>query len=239
MQYTPQPLEAYYEIADKVRSEEYFREAHYMYDITVHDPMAERYFYVLITAISTLILLLVVLAADSLYPLEIPVPFIYNPRDIVEDLPHIRPLREDKHETPDNAVLRFLVTNYVTQREEYSIEKIDRNMNSIKLQSASDVYKAYEKYMDARNPESPVAMYQRHSTRTIEVLSTQRNPNNDTEMEVLYEATVATKDEEKKTRWLANISFSYSGLALDDNGSPKPISFLINQYSTKRLQDAR
>ena len=239
MQYTPQPLDGYYEIAEKVRSEEYFREAHYMYDITIHDPMAERYFYILITAISTLILLLVVIAANSLYPLEIPVPFIYNPRDIVDDIPHIKPLRADKHETPDNAVLRFMVTNYVVQREEYAIDKIDRNMNSIKLQSASDVYKNYEKSMDPRNPESPVTLYQRHSTRSVEVLSTQRIAGTTNEMEVMYEATVATKDEEKKTVWLANITFSYSGLGLDDNGNPKPISFFINQYSTKRLQDAR
>jgi type IV secretory pathway component VirB8 len=158
---------------------------------------------------------------------------------MTEDMPQMKPLRANKVETPDDAVLRFMVSNYVKQREQYNIDTVDLNINSVKLQSSSEVYKNYEKLMDPRNPESPITLYQRHSTRTVQILSTQRQDNSSTEMQVIYDASVETKDEIKNSRWIANISFSYSGLALDDKGRPKPISFLITQYRTKRLQDAR
>jgi type IV secretion system protein VirB8 len=239
MQYTPQPIEAYYEIAERVRSEEYFREARSMYDLKVHDPMAERYFYVLITCIASVVLLLSVVAARSLYPLETPVPFVYNPVDVTEDMPRIKPLRADKEESADDAVLRFMVSNYIKKREQYNIETVDLDINSVRMQSTSEVYKAYEREMDPRNPDSPITLYQRHSTRTIQVLSVQWVKGSASEVAVIYDATVENAEEIKTSRWIANISFSYSGLALDDNGKPKPISFLITQYRTKRLQDAR
>ena len=42
-------------IAEKVRSGEYFREARHMYDLSVHAPMADRYFYIFITALELII----------------------------------------------------------------------------------------------------------------------------------------------------------------------------------------
>jgi hypothetical protein len=84
--------EDYQDIADKVRTGEYFREARKMYDLTIHDPMAERYMYVFITAISLLVLLIALYAAQSLYPLQSPVPLIFNTNDVIEDLPHIQKL---------------------------------------------------------------------------------------------------------------------------------------------------
>ncbi|NBX03720.1 MAG: hypothetical protein EBR02_06645 [Alphaproteobacteria bacterium] len=243
MPYTPQPLEAHYATSEKVRSDEYFREARVMYDVAIHDPMAERYFYVLITCISMVIFLLVIYAANSLYPLKTPVPFIYKSRDIVEDFPRIKPLRAFEGEDAKDAVMRFLVSNYVLQREEYNIATIDRNIASIKSQTAKEAYEEFERFLDTRNSESPIKVYQRISTRSIEVLSVRSLVDAKTEVEVIFEATVNTtvntKTETKKSRWLVNISFSYSGLALDDKGKPKSISFIVTKYRSKRLQDNR
>src|SRR5436305_1524455 len=103
--------EEYTEIARSVRSGEYFRKARAMYDLSVHDPMAERYLYMLITLLSLLAFLITAVAMRALYPLQTPVPFIYTTNNIAEDLPHIRSLLTRKGEDPGAALLSYLAQN--------------------------------------------------------------------------------------------------------------------------------
>lgn len=232
------PPEEYLEIAEKVRTGEYFREARGMYDITVNDPMSERYMYMLITAISMLILLVSIYAAQQLYPLERSVPFIFNTNDIVNDLPRMKSLVAFKGEHAGEAVLRFLVKNYVNMRESYDIENFDRNTNGVKQQSTPDVFSEYQAYINPNNPESPIVLYQRHSRRVITILATQRLSDQDYGMTVYYDVTVENRNEVKKSRWQADIAFRYSGVELDEEGEKvKPIEFVVTKYRTKRLQD--
>jgi len=239
MLYRPPPLEVSAELTEAIRSGDYYREARNMYDINVHDMMSERYFYIAITAISGLSLLITFFAAQALYPLTTSVPFIYSPHDMIEDVPRMQSLLDHKGEDPGEAVLRFLVRNYVISREEYDINNISRSLNSVKSQSSGDVVKDYEALIDPRYPQSPVALYQRHSQRKVSVIGTRRLSGDDSqEMEVLFEASVISKTDVKKSRWKANITFSYNGIELDENDKPKPISFLVTRYLTKRLQES-
>lgn len=226
-------------LTDKIRSGEYYREARHMYDLTIHDPMSERYLFVAITGLAIMILLIAMVAARALYPLQASVPFIYNANDIVEDLPHIHSLLAEKGEDADFALLRFLTNNYLTMREEYNIETFDRNTSGVKSQSNDAVFNEYQRLVNPRNPESPISKYQRYSTRSIEVVSTTMSEDVDNEVEVLFDATVSGRGETKKTRWKANIAFNYSGIELDENGKVEPISFMITQYRTQRLQDVK
>ena len=68
----PSPEEAA-AVADKIRTGEFFREGRAVYDLTVHDTMAERYLYIVITAISLLILVITLNTTRELYPLQTPV----------------------------------------------------------------------------------------------------------------------------------------------------------------------
>ncbi len=239
----PPPLpEQSPELTEKIRTGEYYREALHMYDSLVHDPMAERYFYVLITILSGFILLITFVAMQGLYPLQTPVPFIYSINDVVEDVPRIQTLLVKKGEDPSEALLRFIVENYVMKREEYNIDTIDSNMNGIKAQSTPEVFTAFQNYVDPQNnPESPINLYQRHSMRKIAILSSKRlSSEAKYGMEILFEATVESKNDTKKSRWQANIAFNYSGLTLDEStGKAKPVDFLVTQYDNKRLQDIK
>lgn len=231
--------EEYVEASEAVRSGEYFREASSIYDNIAHDPMAERYLYLFITGLATAILLISFIAMRSLYPLTRAVPFIVSSENIIEDVPTIRSLLAQKGSDPSLALLQFMVGNYVKNREEYNIEEFDKNMNGVKAQSTDEVFSDYQDMVDPRNPASPITLYQRHSIKIIDILSTKLYENNDKQvMEVLYEATVESKNSLKKSRWQANISFTYSGLELDDSGmQAKPVTFLVTQYDNKRLQD--
>ena len=209
-----------------------------MYDITINDPMSERYMYICITTIAILILGVAVYAAQQLYPLERSVPFIFNTHDIVNDLPRMKSLVAQKGENPSEALLRFLVKNYVAMRESYDIETFDRNANGIRQQSIPQVVAEFQSFINPSNPESPIVLYQRHSKRSVIILATKRLVDQDYGMEVYFDVTVESQREVKKSRWQADIAFSYSGVELDDTGEKvKPISFVVTKYRTKRLQD--
>jgi type IV secretory pathway component VirB8 len=236
----PHDADEYLEIADKVRTGEYFREAQSMYDIRVHDPMSERYFYILITALSLMSFVVTYSAMKSLYPLEKEIPFAISANDLANDVPRIRPLIESKGEDPSHALLRFLVNNYVISYESYDIDTVERNASGVRSQSATEVFSDYQRLMDPRNPESPIALYQRHSTREIKVISSFIPDPEEALMEIIYEATVTSKTDVKKTRWQADVGFSYNGLALDEEtGKVTPIEFKVISYRTKRLQDGQ
>ena len=232
----PRP-EDYVEIADKVRTGEYFFEARKMFDVSVHDPMAERYMYLFITVISLLVFMIALHAAQALYPLQSQVPIMFYANDVTEDIPRIQRLQAYKDENPGEAVLRFLVKHYVEMREEYDIVTFDRNTSGIKSQSTEDVIREFQAYISLRNPEGPINLYQRHSRRIIEVVSTKRLPDS---MEVIFDATVESKAAVKKSRWRANIAFKYSGIELDEKGEHvKPVNFIVTKYHSKRLQDTK
>jgi type IV secretory pathway component VirB8 len=234
------PPEEYLEIAEKVRTGEYFREARGMYDTMINDPMSERYLYILITTIAMAILVVSIYAAQQLYPLERSVPFIFNTNNIVDDLPRMKSLVAFKGEDPSEALLRFLVKNYVTTRESYDIETFDRNTSGIKQQSSPQVFGEFQNFINPANPESPIVQYQRHSRRVITILATKRLEDQDYGMEVYYDVTIENRTEVKKSRWQADIAFSYSGVELDDEGEKvKPINFVVTKYLSKRLQDLR
>src|SRR5436190_934868 len=88
------------EIAEKIRSGEFFQESREMYDVAIHDPMAERYLYLLITSFSALIFLIAFIAVRGLYPLQVTVPFIVSSNNLVDELPNIHSLITYKGEDP-------------------------------------------------------------------------------------------------------------------------------------------
>jgi type IV secretory pathway component VirB8 len=232
------PSEESTEVAEKIRSGEFFREMHAMYDFSIHDPMVERYVYLLISLLAGLIFLVSVVAVNGLYPLKVSIPFIVSSNDIVEDRPHIRSLITQKGESVSTAVLRFVAQNYVMIREEYDINTFDRDVNGVKSQSSPQTFEEYQRLSDPGNPESPIAQYQRHSKRKVEVLFTRQTGDNS--MEVTFEATVIGKTDIKKSNWQANMTFNYSGIALDQStGKVKPFTFTVTGYKVKRLQDVK
>src|SRR5690606_7757637 len=151
-------------------------------------------------------------------------------------------------------VIEYLVKNYVTFREVYNIDNFTRQVSGVKAHSSPAVYAAFERHMDPRNSTSPIALYQRHSTRRIHILRTRYISMHDASdidgeyvVEVLFEATVNSREGEEKARFVAQITFNYSGIEREENESQQwrgnngvamawfaPIEFVVTRYQTKR-----
>lgn len=236
MKYSEPSPEEYMLIAEKVRSGEYFREARSMFDISVNDPMSERYFYVFVTSLALLTLLTAFYAMQSLYPLSRSVPFIYALNDVLEDVPSIEPLKSDPRQSVDEAVLFFMAKTYVNLYESYNINILERNYSGIEHYSVPEVFAAYQALLSISNPESPVMKYQRHSVRNITPVSVRQLP--DSMVEVVYDASVDNADGSQKTRYRAIVGYTFSGVVFDEKADKvKPVSFQVTSYSSKIIQD--
>ncbi len=240
-----QTPEDYIEIANKVRSGEYFRDARAMADINIHNPMPERYLFILLTILSLVITYVSILALEGLIPLKPQVPFIFVTNDIVEDYPQIKPLVNYPRENPNIALQRFLVQHYIGLREEYNAKLFDRNHDAILILSDKKTADEYENYILPTNPESPVTLYQRNMERKINVIYTEfidenkkdKSEINEYYMRVIFDATVIKGEDEKSTsRHQVDIAFKYKDIKLDTATMKiDPYGFIVTSYNKKNL----
>lgn len=239
MKYKEPTPDDYVHIAEKVRSGEYFREAKSMVDVSVNDPMAERYFYIFITVIALLTFVFAMFAMQSLYPLNRNVPFVYAINDVLEDMPSIAPLRSSPNESVDDAVLYFLGKTFVEHYESYNINKLSRNYGGVEHAATPEILGRYQVLMNTGNPESPVVKYERHTQRTIEPVMVQRMVSPENTLEVTYDAILSNSEASVKTRHNATLSYDYSGVEIDpETDMVTPVSFTVTRYSSK-IQDTQ
>lgn len=234
--------EEYIEISEKVRSGEYFREARNMVDIDLHDPMAERYWYISITFIAILIAYIALEAWQGFYPLKPRVPFMFSTNDAVEDVPTLKTLVNYHNENADVALRRFLVQNYVKTREEYDAATFDRNHNAVESLSVTKVLREYEDSISPKNPNSPIALYQRHTRRIITITGSQilednsgsGNKDNKTSYKtrVFFESRVKRgENQNPPTKHQVDVAFQYKDIKLDqETGKITPYGFIVTDY---------
>jgi len=244
MQNNELTTEEYIEISEKVRSGEYFREVRQMVDIDLHQPMTDRYWYILLTIPALLIVFSAISALQSLYPLKPEVAFIYGINDIVEDSPHIQSLIKVEGEGADVALQRFLVSNYVKEREEYDVATFDRNQTALQFLSTPQVFLEYQKSIALDNPSSPIVLYQRHTVRNIKILSTQiiQKPEEgakgrDYTMRMVFDESLSPANKNATlSRWQVDVAFMYEPVSIDEKTNKViPYGFLITGYKIRRL----
>lgn len=224
------------EIAENIRSGEFFRESLQDYHARYDDLISERYYYLAVTLISIALFCMSLIGIGMIYPLSTKVPFIYYTADIVEDLPIMK--RLGKQDADPNILLKnFLLSNYVRLREQYSIDTVDRNANGIKSQSSDEVYDDYQSIMNPSNPESPIALFQRQAIRRVDITSIQpEQGNGDETVYVNFTATIFTSNKAKKVLMRAIISFRFEDIGVDHNtGKTIPHGFIVTKYKSESL----
>lgn len=240
-----QDPEYYVDIANKVRSGEYFRDARAMVDIDIHEPMSDRYWFIFITIASFLTTGVAVVAWLGLYPLKPQVPFIFATNDIVEDLPKVKTLRAYRGEDTNFALRRHLVQHYVKLREEYNADFFDRNNYAIEQISSPEVTKEYQIAVSPLNPTSPITLYQRHTERKINIISYQNIENSNKKQDLVKEYNVRVvyeeilkigESENRRESYQVDIAFLYKDIKLDKTtGTVEPYRFYVTSYQVKSL----
>lgn len=233
-------------VADLVKSGEYFREASEWYDSKYHAPMAERSLMILITLVSVGIIFFATRAVIGLLPLSEVEYISFLQPDAAEKIPAVINLTTSFKAT-DRALMSYHVQDYVYHRERYNIQNVEKQYLRVKALSSPQVFEEYTRYIDPRNPESPIARYERHTRRTIAINAIafsdstgrleddpQYTPDR---AAVNFTATMTSLDGAvKRETWQADVSFTYEKIVVDqETYEVTPMKFMITGYKVRQL----
>jgi type IV secretion system protein VirB8 len=138
---------------------------------------------------------------------------------------------------PEQPVAKYLAANYVKMRESYSYNGLEVQVNKIRNSSTKFVYKQFYNNISLDNPDSPVLLYQRTSSRSVDIKSVNFSTDANNIM-VRFDATVSdhkNKNVSTTTRWIANVSFSMSDInrVIKENTE---FNFIVTDYHVQQIK---
>ena len=201
-------------IQESIRTGEYFNEARKWYFVLFSNPIAERSFYMITAVIAAVTLVISVMAVMNILPVSSIFPFYVRNNDTMNKHPKIVKLRKSHSETQDFALMRFLVTQYVTYRERYSQDMFEGSAKLVANYSNQQVLDDYTRMMDVSNPSSPRLLFSDPwMQRTIEVTSVAINEKVvPTQALVRFNTSVRGTNSREVVGYTANLKFNYTPL---------------------------
>lgn len=236
------------EIAEKVRSGEYFKEAWDWYALKYILPVSQRTFFIFVTLLSVVITFFAFHVFTSFLPIVTKVPIVVGNPSMADDYAHLYPLPVPEDTDPNLPVIEYLVRGYVTRWEEYDFDNIDNRKAYLNNFSAAPLKEEIEKRYDIRNLNSPVLKFRDHTERSIRITSYALEKSeafaveNNSEKDMLavnipYRAVVEFESEEKNVlgtttkKWMAEVKFTMSPVYFDkEKNTFRPLDFLVSSY---------
>lgn len=232
------------ELAESIRDGSYFEESRKFYSEVYLSIISERVFYLVLTALSLMTVLIALSALLRLMPLSPTQPFLLRTTDAVHNLPLMTRLSQETSEPPDAALRRFLVTQYIKYREGYTRDKIAMHARAIYYWSTRENYETYKRSIDTNNPRSPVVKYESNAERDIVVTQTKIEPNpsegeNAYIANVDFVAYVIRLGKIESSTWSAEMRFEYTDVDVDQDGVDektgkmivKPMKFVVSSFN--------
>ncbi len=233
------------DITVRIENGSYFTEARKWYDIVYNAPLAHRSFLILIFSISVGIITYAYFAVKAMFPIvtfmSLPVKF----NDTLRYEYNITRMAE-RYKDSNPALIDFHVKDYVRAYETYIVKDIEKNFRRVMSLSTRSAFEEYQKFMDPRNPGSPISLYERQASRYVNitgvVLSSSKGlqPKDDNYIsdtaKVYFDVTIINLRNEKKTEnWVADFTFIYDSLEVDQETTKvKPMQFLVSSYRSSR-----
>lgn len=224
-----------------VDSGDYFRDSVDWYCSKYVTPISQRIYMMIIVVFS-------IISAFTMFQLffeDLVVkryPIVLDSEDSVKYFPVIKAISEFK-EPINISVARYLAGHYVRMREEYKYvdaigEKGKAADQMIQGMSSRRVYREYADYMSPKtNADSPFVVYKNYvqkliSITNVELLGGYFLPD---KAIVKYQVTEKHNDNDVKSNWIAEISFSMLDLEKKDSEGKSTLSFTITSYQTYKL----
>ena len=241
------------EIAEKIRSGTYYKEAWDWYAFKYIYPVSQRSFFIFITIAAIIVTVAAATALYNFYPLRVRVPVAINNPDMTKDYAELLKVKVPENGDTDMPIVEYLAQKYVENVEEYHFGKFDKQLTFLKQFSSPPLYGEIEKRYDIRNLDSLVLKYRDHTTRDIKLISHQLErgegylPNNEmpegvANKDVPYRAYVTFEATESNftgittRQWQATVDLTMSPIIFDkQNKKFPPLDFRVINYSVKPI----
>lgn len=183
-----------------------------------------------VAGIATGVALLEAIALAALAPLKTVVPYTVLVDRQTGNVQALSPLGK-QDVTPDDALVRSLLAQYVTSRESFEINALRGDYRKVALWSAGEARDRYLAGMQASNPQSPLATMPRGAVRATQVLSiSSLSPTT-----ALVRFTTNRSDPGTQTGtaeyWAAVITYRFTTSAMSaDDRLLNPLGFQVTRY---------
>ena len=250
-------------IKDSVDDKSYFKDALDWYLFRYVTPICYRTLLIFGAMIASVVLYALVQLFEQSFPLVEEKPIFIKAKDqslYFPELVELKPKKGSKDfdpniQTVDESVAKYLLSNYVKEREGYDFSEseiidVNNKINRIRNTSSAKEYKDFQKIMSKDNPQSPIRHFGKKVKKIIAINSVtfirkepekftlkakeflfQKIPN---EAHVRFSATISkaqadgTYKNEKKL-YLAKIIFAFDGVNKNKE-TKKVLNFSVNDY---------
>ncbi len=210
--------------AQDVESGAYFQKARQWYSDVHHYTIAERSYYIIIITFAVINFIFAMQSFMGIFPLSVKVPFLTYSEDAWVDQPTGVMIAKSPLEGKNDAVLRYLLESYVTNREAYDLDRYELRYRNIASQSTSGVFDKYKESMDASNLYSPYRIYTNRFKRSIKIVPeesrNERNAGKDSHAHVVFFASVVNLfdgQEVKHSKFQVDIDYQYANFEIDQS----------------------
>ena len=212
-------------IAQEIENGLYFTKARRWYSLLFHSPIAERSYYTIVIILSMVNVYFAILSFVGIFPLKVAIPFATYTDNIQEDMPQIRKLAENKLQDKNEVVMKYMLKQYVINRESYDLSQYEVRYRNIWSSSSSDVFEGYKQLVAAENPLSPYHQFTNLAQVNVQIesIAFERTNTISTAHLVFRKSVVSTVNKQllNSTKWQVDIQYKYSDFKVDQRLTEK------------------
>jgi type IV secretion system protein VirB8 len=256
---TPEQKQEYNDfIKASVADGSYFKDARDWYILRYVYPVCERTILFFIAIFSGLIAYILAVTIISSFPIKQEVAVIIRPKDQSTYFPVIKKLKDSVElENIDQAVSKYLLTEYIKKREGYdfrktNLEQLNNQLKYIKNNSSLQEYSNFQGFLSKENKDTPINYFGKDFQRMVDIESVAFvKPNASTiidkardfvKVEVPSEASIKYRITTKinstvisNERYLVKIKFKFSGI--DGKKDPdSKLDFVVIGYKIYKIK---
>jgi type IV secretion system protein VirB8 len=191
-----------------------------------------RYFIGLVVCFGAL--LVSITANLLLFPLKTAVPYVIEVNKVEGTTTVVKPM-DIKAIEQNQAVTLYFLYQYVYARMNYNYGLRNQQAETIRLLSASPVFKDYANQMDTSNPQSPIRLYKNNTIIHTKILSYSFPYPNIAQVHFYTELSNANGDNSTpatRRYWQATIKFTYAknALPIEQRINVNPVGFFVTDF---------
>jgi type IV secretion system protein VirB8 len=209
---------------------DYYREAASWSDDRTHELTRSRKVAWIIAGVAAAIALLEAIALVLMVPLKTVVPYTLLVDRQTGYVEAIKPL-ERATISPDTALVRSFLVQYVIAREGFDIDQLNDNYRKVALWSAGDARSRYIAEMQGSNPLSPLAALPRRALVQVQVRSVSSLGADSSLVRYTTTRSDPGAQAQPPQHWAAVIKFGFSGAAMRaEDRMINPLGFQVSRY---------
>ena len=228
--------EANRSIAESLQNGQYYVDAKNWYLYKYINPFVERNIVILLASFLVMAILIACIFYQSMMDTNPQVDFISKSNDITKNYVVINSLGS-KSEDPQLLIEKYMTRTYIKKREEYDYNLVDEQLKFVKNSSSEKVNQVFEYLMGINNPDSPLLLFQKINTRTIEIISMDQDPSEKNTYLIKFNATVASQKDSsrEKSSWIAKITYTMSTINQLIADEKKVLDYKVVDYVVQKL----